>query len=68
MKQEFYNKIIALGVLLAAGGCSSIATQNEHVAAERPILSAADAQAMIQVTVTILPPIDAAESIVAAAD
>jgi len=52
MNKGIVNKIMVLVAIFALGGCSSIATQSTGQNRERPILSAAEAQSMIRVTVT----------------
>jgi len=58
MNRKLTNKIIVLSAISVLTGCSSIQTQPTKVAANRPILSAAQAQSMIRVTVTSLAPIE----------
>ena len=65
MNKENVQKIIILTALLAAGGCSSVPAQSGYKAAGQPILSAEDAQSMINVTVTTLAPVEEQDLIVA---
>lgn len=55
MYQRIVNRIIALSAFLVVAGCSSTPPQP---AAEGGILSAAELQSMIQVTVTQLGPVE----------
>ncbi len=68
MNKENVRKIIILTALLAAGGCSSVPAQSGYKAAGQPILSAEDAQSMINITVTPLPANEDDEDFVAAVD
>lgn len=60
------SKIMLLAVFLGAGGCSSVPLQSGFEAEQRPILSAEQAETMIQVTVTTLPSAETQSTIVAA--
>lgn len=68
MNIDNVRKIIILTALLAAGGCSSVPAQSSYKATGQPILSAADAESMISVTVTSLAPVEDSEELVAAID
>ena len=65
MNNGIIKKISILAAVLAISGCSIVAPNN---AAERPILSAAEAQAQIRVTVRPLAPIADPDTVVAAND
>jgi uncharacterized protein YceK len=68
MKKGIVNKISVLIVFIALSGCTGMTTQNAANTGNRPILSAAEAEAQIRVTVRPLVPIADQESIVAAND
>ena len=54
MNTKYISKIIALSLLVALAGCGSNPAQSSSTASKGAILSAADLQSMIQVTVTQL--------------
>jgi len=56
MQKGIVNKIILLMSIAILGGCAASATPRTTNTAHKPILSAAEAQAMIRVSVRTLPP------------
>jgi len=56
MHKGIVNKIILLLSIIALGGCAASGTPLAVNADDKPILSAAEAQSMIRVTVRTLPP------------
>ena len=68
MDKGIISKISVLVVLLALSGCSGLAPQAGADVASRPILSAAEAEAEIRVTVRPLAPIADPVTIVAVND
>ena len=65
MNKGIVKLISILAALVVVSGCSNMAPQSS---ADRPILSAAEAQAQIKVTVRALAPAIEQETIVAAND
>jgi diphthamide synthase subunit DPH2 len=65
MKTRKLNIIVATAVLLALTGCGTVPVEQLSEKYERPILSAAEVQAMIRVEVTQLEPIPETQTIVA---
>jgi hypothetical protein len=63
MNKENTFKIIVLSTLLALTGCGGMPAQPATTASNGAILSAADLQSMIQVTVTQLEPVDEKDTI-----
>lgn len=68
MNKGIVSKISVLVVIVALSGCSSLAPQSGAGNVNRPILSAAEAQAQIKVTVRPLAPAGDEETLVAAVD
>ena len=66
MKTRKLNIIMALAILLAGSGCSTITAQQLSEKYDRPILSAAEAQSMIRVEVTSTAPPAVEETVMAA--
>lgn len=58
MNKEKFSIIMMLVAITALTGCGSIGTQYVAEAMDRPIMSAEDAQSMVQVTVTQLAPVE----------
>jgi len=56
MHKGIVNKIILLLSIIALGGCAAGGTPLAVNAEDKPILSAAEAQSMIRVSVRTLPP------------
>jgi hypothetical protein len=56
MKNGIISKIVLLVFLIALGGCAASGTPLTDNIEDQPILSAAEAQSMIRVTVRTLPP------------
>ena len=65
MNKGIVTLISILAALIVVSGCSNMAPQSS---ADRPILSAAQAQAQIKVSVRTLAPITDTDSILAAND
>jgi len=63
MKRTIVYKIIVLSTLSALAGCSGMQAQPVTTASNGAILSSADLQSMIQVTVTQLGPVDEKDTI-----
>ncbi len=68
MKTGKLNKIMVAVALIALGGCSTVSVQQLSEKYDRPILSAAEARAMIRVEVTTLEPQPLEPTILASAD
>ena len=68
MNNGIVNKIILLVSLIALGACAGTGTQPAANIADKPILSATEAQSMISVSVRTLPPALSYEKIVAEND
>ena len=66
MKANNYFKIIVLTAMIALGGCAGNAPQPMTLTSDRPILSAEQAQTMIQVTVTTRQAAEPRKTVVAA--
>jgi predicted small lipoprotein YifL len=66
MNKEKFSIIMMLVVVTALTGCGSVGTQYVAEAMDRPIMSADEAQSMVQITVTQLGPEEDQEIIVAA--
>ena len=66
MKTRKLNIIMALAILLAGSGCSTVSVQQLSEKYDRPILSAAEAQSMIRVEVISISPEPAEETVMAA--
>ncbi|MDH3716359.1 MAG: hypothetical protein OET44_21230 [Gammaproteobacteria bacterium] len=67
MKTGIVKTMMVLAALAALSGCSSILTLASGDANDRAILSAAEAQSTIRVTVTQLEPIDVEQPAIVAA-
>lgn len=63
MNRKSIYKIIVLSTLAALTGCGGMQAQPVTTASNGAILSAADLQSMIQVTVTQLEPVDEKDTI-----
>ncbi len=71
MNKGMFSKIMLLASIVALSGCASAGAQLATDNGPRPILSAAEVESMIRVTVVKLPPPEEQEereTIVAAAD
>lgn len=68
MKNGNIRKIIILATLFATAGCTSIPAQSGYKSTGRPILSAEEAQSMINVTVTSVAPAEESDELIAAVD
>lgn len=68
MNNGIVNKIILLVLIFTLGGCAGTGTPSAASNVEKPILSAAEAQSMISVSVRTLPPPVSHEKVVAAND
>lgn len=66
MKKGKMNIIMVAAALLALSGCSTVSTQQLSEKYETPILSAAEAKSMIRVEVTVLEPVSAEDTLMAA--
>lgn len=68
MHTGIVNIILILTPLLAMSGCSTTSVQAASHTTERPILSAAEVEAMIRVEFRALEPESPGQTVVAAAD
>ncbi len=68
MKTGKLNIIMVAAALIVLGGCSTVSVQQLSEKYDRPILSAAEARAMIRVEVTTLEPQPPEPTILASAD
>ena len=68
MNTGIVNIILSLAALLVLSGCGTTAVQRWDQTAARPILSAAEAESMIRVEMTILEPPSIDGTVVASAD
>lgn len=68
MNKGIVKLISALALMTVLTGCGGMALQGAENSGDRPILSAAEAQAQIRVTVRTLEPAVEQETIVAAND
>ena len=68
MKKRIISKIMVLSAILGLGGCATSEPMQSVNNDQQPILSATEAQSMIQVSVRTLPPAAEHEQIVAAID
>ncbi len=68
MNTGIVNIILVLMALFAVSGCATTSDQTVAYTADRPILSAAEANSMIRVEFRALEPTSAGPTVVASAD
>ena len=68
MNTGIVNIILVLTALLAMSGCGTTSVQTESHTTDRPILSAAEVEAMIRVEFRALEPESPGQTVVASAD
>lgn len=68
MNAKKISKIIVLTSLFGLGGCAGTEQLQSEYRSQQPILSATEAQSMIQVSVRVLPPPVEQETMVAKND